>query len=83
MQIDGVDWAGLFAFNAFSSLFPIIILFVTIASFFVDRGGAERAIVAYWQRLIDANRDGLVAPGNADLLFPGQRLVLPPVESPR
>ena len=45
--IDGTHWAGSFAFNAFFSLFPFIILFVTIASFFVDRGSAGRAIVAY------------------------------------
>ncbi len=28
-QIDGVQWAGAFAFNAFFSLFPLIVLFVT------------------------------------------------------
>jgi nucleoid-associated protein YgaU len=32
----------------------------------------------YWRRLIDANRDRLVDPGNPDLLLPGQELVLPP-----
>lgn len=47
LWIDGTHWAGSFAFNAFFSLFPLIILFVTIASFFVDRGSAERAIVTY------------------------------------
>ncbi len=47
LQIDGTHWAGSFAFNAFFSLFPLIILFVTIASFFVDRESAGRAIVTY------------------------------------
>ncbi len=37
----------------------------------------ERAVSRYWQALIAANRDRLVVPGNADLLFPGQELVLP------
>ncbi len=47
LQIDGTLWAESFAFNAFFSLFPLIILFVTAASFFVDREIAGRAIVAY------------------------------------
>lgn len=46
-RIDGEQWAGAFAFNAFFSLFPLMILFVTIASFFVDRGQAEREVLAY------------------------------------
>ncbi len=37
----------------------------------------ERATRRYWRRLVDANRAGLVDPGNPDLLLPGQRLVLP------
>lgn len=36
-QIDGVQCAGAFAFNAFFSLFPLIVLFVTIASFWQGR----------------------------------------------
>lgn len=32
----------------------------------------------YWLRLIEINRDNLVDPHNADLIFPGQELVLPP-----
>lgn len=38
----------------------------------------ERTVSRYWQRLIDANRANLVDPDNADLLLPGQRLVVPP-----
>jgi hypothetical protein len=41
----------------------------------VDDGTIE----AYWVRLIDANRDRLADPADADLLFAGQELVLPPV----
>lgn len=47
VRIDGTQWAGAFAFNAFLSLFPLIVLFVTIGSFFVDRQSAGRAIVKY------------------------------------
>lgn len=47
LRIDGAHWAGSFSFNAFFSLFPLIIIFVTLASFFVDRESAERAIVKY------------------------------------
>jgi|GEM_PF-4907305 hypothetical protein len=39
--------------------------------------GDERALARYWRSLIDLNRDRLVAPGNADLLLPGQELLLP------
>jgi nucleoid-associated protein YgaU len=38
----------------------------------------ERDVGRYWCRLIDANRTGLVDPGNPDLLVPGQELVVPP-----
>lgn len=40
-------------------------------------GDAEVAV--YWRRLIEQNRSRLADPGNPDLLFPGQRLDLPPV----
>jgi YihY family inner membrane protein len=46
-QIDGTQWAGAFAFNAFFSLFPLIVLLVTLGSFFVDRDRAGNEIVAY------------------------------------
>lgn len=34
---------------------------------------------AYWRTLVRANAERLTHPGNADLLYPGQVLVLPPV----
>lgn len=37
----------------------------------------EGDIVAYWQRLIVANRDRLADPDNPDLLFAGQELTIP------
>lgn len=45
VRIDGTHWAESFAFNTFFALFPLIILFVTLASFFVDHETAQRAIV--------------------------------------
>lgn len=46
-QIDGAQWAGAFAYNAFFSLFPLMLLLVTIASFFVDREQAGKAVIAH------------------------------------
>jgi Ca2+-transporting ATPase len=46
-KMDGSQWAGAFAFNAFFSLFPLIILVVTIATPFVDRDKAARDVIAY------------------------------------
>lgn len=34
-------------------------------------------VADYWQQVISANRDSLVDPTDADLLFPGQRITLP------
>ena len=39
----------------------------------------DATIARYWRVLVDANRDRLVVAGNADLIMPGQQLVLPPV----
>lgn len=38
---------------------------------------ADADILGYWQALVTANRDRLVAPDCPDLLIPGQTLVLP------
>ena len=49
----------------------------------LDAWGADEItdaeVASYWRRLIAANEDRLVDPGNPDLLLPGQELVLPPV----
>ena len=46
------------------------------------RGGADeptrREVAAYWLRVVEANRDRLVS-GDPDLIYPGERTVLPPV----
>ncbi len=46
LRIDGAQWAGAFAFNAFFSLFPLMVLLVTVASSFVDRDRAGKAVIA-------------------------------------
>jgi Ca2+-transporting ATPase len=51
-RINGAQWAGAFAFNAFFSLFPLMILLVTIASFFVDRDQAGKEVIAYMESYV-------------------------------
>jgi len=52
LRIDGAPWAGAFAFHAFLSLFPLMVLLVTIASFFVDRDRAATEVIAYMESYI-------------------------------
>lgn len=44
----------------------------------LHRPPTEPEVRVYWGRLIEANRERLVDPGNADLLYAGQTLALPP-----
>ncbi len=46
-RIDGSQWAGAFAYNAFFSLFPLMILLVMLVSSFVDRSRAGKEVIAY------------------------------------
>jgi uncharacterized BrkB/YihY/UPF0761 family membrane protein len=48
-SIDGPQLAGAFAFNAFFSLFPLMILLVTVVSTFVDRDIAGKEVIASMQ----------------------------------
>ena len=50
--IDGTQRAGAFAFNAFFSLFPLIVLFVTIASVFISYDTAGKAVIGYAERYV-------------------------------
>lgn len=43
----------------------------------LDAAPSDQQVAAYWQRLIDANRDRLADPANPDLILPGQQFVLP------
>ncbi len=52
LRIDGVQWAGAFSFNMFFSLFPLIVLFVTIASTFIDRDRAGKEIITYIENYV-------------------------------
>jgi Ca2+-transporting ATPase len=56
-RIDGTRWAGAFAFNAFFSLFPTMILLVTIASTFVDREQAATNIIDYVEGYVPISGD--------------------------
>jgi Ca2+-transporting ATPase len=47
LHIDGDQRAAAFAYYAFFSLFPIILLFVTIGSRFVERDRAVHTVIAY------------------------------------
>lgn len=43
-----------------------------------DRAPSDGEIAPYWVELIEANRDG-IRSGDPDLIFPGERIVLPPL----
>jgi hypothetical protein len=45
----------------------------------LGRAPSDDEVVVHWEAVVEANRDRLVVTGNADLLLPGQRIVLPPV----
>ena len=45
--IDGTEWASAFAFHAFFSLFPMMVLLVTLASVFIARDRAATEVIAY------------------------------------
>ncbi|PKN89484.1 MAG: hypothetical protein CVU51_00150 [Deltaproteobacteria bacterium HGW-Deltaproteobacteria-1] len=51
LLIDVAHWAGAFAFNAFFSLFPLIVPFVTIASVYIDREQAGMRSLLTWKDL--------------------------------
>lgn len=46
-----------------------------------ETGGpvADADVIPFWQDLVEANQDGLVEPGNPDLILPGQMLDIPPM----
>ena len=47
------------------------------------RPPTDAQVLSHMEQLIERNRDRLTDPANPDLIFPGQRLVLPPVEVAR
>lgn len=56
-EIDGEQRAGAFAYYAFLSLFPLMILLVVIASIFIDPDKAFRGIVDYIENYIPINSE--------------------------
>jgi Ca2+-transporting ATPase len=52
LHIDGLQWAGAYSFNLFFSLFPLIVLFVTVASIFIDKGRAGKEIITYIENYV-------------------------------
>jgi len=56
-QIDGTEWAGAFAFHAFFSLFPLMVLLVTLASVFIDRDRAVTEVIAYVESHVPISGD--------------------------
>jgi nucleoid-associated protein YgaU/DNA-binding SARP family transcriptional activator len=48
----------------------------------LGRDPSDLEVGPYWREVIDANQDRYVQPGNPNLIFPGQVLVLPPTGSP-
>jgi Ca2+-transporting ATPase len=57
LRIDGAQWAGAFAFNAFFSLFPLMVLLVTIASYFIDQDRAGKEVVAHIERYVPTSAE--------------------------
>lgn len=47
----------------------------------LDRRPTEGEVRAYWRILVAANQDRLAVEDDADLIFPGQRFVVPSVEA--
>jgi len=57
LKLDGIQWASAFAFNAFLSLFPLIIITVTIASLFVSREQAGESVIRVLEGYIPITGD--------------------------
>jgi YihY family inner membrane protein len=55
--IDGAHWAAAFAFNAFFSLLPLLLLLVTTASFFADRDRAGKEIITHIESYVPLSGD--------------------------
>ncbi len=52
----------------------------TMVAVHLDRQPTEAEVRGYWRTLVAANQDRLAVEGDADLIFPGQRFVMPSVE---
>ncbi|MDO9104856.1 MAG: YihY/virulence factor BrkB family protein [Methylovulum sp.] len=57
LQMNGAQLAAAFAHYAFFSLFPLIVLFVTIASMFIDHVRAGTEVIAYVESYVPISGD--------------------------
>jgi nucleoid-associated protein YgaU/DNA-binding SARP family transcriptional activator len=46
------------------------------------RSPSDHQIAHYWRQLVEINRHRLAPPGDPDLIYPGQRLLTPPIADP-
>ena len=56
-KMGGSQRAAAFAYYAFFSLFPLVLLSVTIASFFMDQDRAARDVIGYFKRYAPLNAE--------------------------
>ncbi|HWA09049.1 MAG TPA: YihY/virulence factor BrkB family protein [Opitutaceae bacterium] len=56
-RIDGPQWAAAFAHYAFFSLFPLIVLFVNLASAFIARDRAREDVVRYIENYVPSSAE--------------------------
>ena len=52
LRIDGPERAAAFSYNAFFSLFPLVVLLVSAASLFIDHAMAGQAVIGYVERYV-------------------------------
>ncbi len=57
MRIDGEQRAAAFAYSAFFALFPLVVLFVTAASYFADRGEAAGVVITYVEKFVPLSEE--------------------------
>lgn len=57
LRIDGEQRAAAFAYSAFFALFPLMVLFVTAASVFTDRGEAAGVVITYVEKFVPLSEE--------------------------
>ena len=57
LRIDGPQRAESFAYSAFFSLFPLLVIFVSLASTFIDRDMAGKVVIGYIERYVPISGD--------------------------
>lgn len=57
LDINGSQWAASIAYSAFFSLFPLMVLIVTIASAFINRDEAGKTVISYVESYVPISGD--------------------------